>query len=50
MKDKIDELYAMRHSISAYYGYSDKGKWPDAKFWCRPVVENGFYYDVDLVT
>ena len=48
MKDKIDELYAMRHSLAHIMATAIKGKWPDAKFGVGPVVENGFYYDVDL--
>ena len=48
MNDKIDELYAMRHSLAHIMATAIKGKWPDAKFGVGPVVENGFYYDVDL--
>ena len=48
MKDKIDELYAMRHALAHIMATAIKGKWPDAKFGVGPVVENGFYYDVDL--
>ncbi len=48
MKEKIDELYAMRHSLAHIMATAIQGRWPDAKFGVGPVVENGFYYDVDL--
>ncbi len=43
-----DKLYAMRHSLAHIMASSIKRIWPDAKFGVGPVVENGFYYDIDL--
>jgi len=43
-----DNLHAMRHSIAHIMAAATQHLWPDAKFGVGPVVENGFYYDVDL--
>lgn len=45
---KHDELYAMRHSLAHIMADAVKTLWPEAKFGVGPVVENGFYYDIDL--
>lgn len=45
---KHDELYAMRHSLAHIMADAVKSLWPDAKFGVGPVVEDGFYYDIDL--
>jgi len=42
------QLHAMRHSLAHITAASVKRLWPDAKFGIGPVVENGFYYDIDL--
>jgi threonyl-tRNA synthetase len=47
MEDK-DNLHAMRHSLAHIMASSIKKIWPEVKFGVGPVVENGFYYDVDL--
>ena len=47
-KDKESKLYAMRHSLAHITASAVKRIWPDAKFGIGPVVENGFYYDIDL--
>ncbi len=41
-------LQAMRHSLAHITAAAVKRLWPDAKFGVGPVVENGFYYDIDL--
>lgn len=41
-------LYAMRHSLAHITAAAVKRLWPDAKFGVGPVVENGYYYDLDL--
>jgi threonyl-tRNA synthetase len=46
MKD--DDLYAMRHSLAHILATVVQEKWPKAKFGVGPVVDNGFYYDIDL--
>lgn len=48
MADKHDDLYAMRHSLAHILATAVQHLWPDAKFGVGPVVENGFYYDIDL--
>lgn len=40
--------HAMRHSLAHITAAAVKRLWPDAKFGVGPVVENGFYYDIDL--
>lgn len=47
MADK-DQLHAMRHSLAHITATAVQHLWPDAKFGVGPVVENGFYYDIDL--
>ncbi|MEO7904626.1 MAG: threonine--tRNA ligase [Candidatus Saccharimonadales bacterium] len=43
-----EQLYAMRHSLAHITAAAVQRLWPDAKFGVGPVVENGFYYDIDL--
>lgn len=43
-----DQLHAMRHSLAHITAAAVKRIWPNAKFGIGPVVENGFYYDIDL--
>lgn len=43
-----DKLYAQRHSLAHITATAVQHLWPDAKFGVGPVVENGFYYDIDL--
>ncbi|MBP9813506.1 threonine--tRNA ligase [Candidatus Saccharibacteria bacterium] len=38
----------MRHSLAHIMADAVQRLWPDAKFGVGPVVENGFYYDIDL--
>lgn len=46
---KEDEyLNKLNHSCAHMMAQAIKHLWPDAKFWVGPVVETGFYYDVDL--
>ena len=42
------QLHAMRHSLAHITANAVQHLWPDAKFGIGPVVENGFYYDIDL--
>ena len=42
------QLHAMRHSLAHITAAAVQRIWPDAKFGVGPVVENGFYYDIDL--
>lgn len=43
-----EQLYAMRHSLAHIMAQAVQQLWPGAKFGVGPVVENGFYYDIDL--
>ena len=43
-----EQLYAMRHSLAHIMAQSVQHLWPEARFGVGPVVENGFYYDIDL--
>ena len=42
------QLHAMRHSLAHIMATAVQRLWPDAKFGVGPVVDNGFYYDIDL--
>lgn len=44
----MSDLHAMRHSLAHITASAVKKLWPEAKFGVGPVVENGFYYDIDL--
>lgn len=48
MVEKSDKLYAMRHSLAHIMATAITRIWPEVKLGVGPVVENGFYYDVDL--
>jgi len=43
-----EQLHAMRHSLAHITAAAVRRLWPEAKFGIGPVVENGFYYDIDL--
>ncbi len=43
-----DKLYAMRHSFAHITAAAIQRLWPDAKFGVGPVVEDGFYYDIQI--
>jgi len=43
-----EKLHAMRHSYAHIMATAIQDIWPDAKFGVGPVVEHGFYYDIDL--
>lgn len=43
-----EQLHAMRHSLAHITAAAVKRLWPQAKFGVGPVVDNGFYYDIDL--
>lgn len=43
-----EQLNSMRHSLAHIMAQSVQHIWPEAKFGVGPVVENGFYYDIDL--
>jgi threonyl-tRNA synthetase len=41
-------LHAMRHSLAHITAAAVQRLWPQAKFGVGPVVEHGFYYDIDI--
>lgn len=43
-----EQQHAMRHSLAHITATAVQHLWPEAKFGVGPVVENGFYYDIDL--
>lgn len=43
-----EKLSVMNHSCAHLMAQAVKHLYPDAKFWVGPVVESGFYYDIDL--
>ena len=46
---KEDErLSKLNHSCAHLMAQAVKHLFPDAKFWVGPVIEEGFYYDIDL--
>lgn len=44
----IDGLKIMRHSCAHLLGHAMKQIWPNTKMAIGPVIDNGFYYDVDI--
>lgn len=46
---KDDEsLSVLNHSCAHLMAQAVKHLYPEAKFWVGPVIEEGFYYDIDL--
>ena len=45
-EDKI--LMPLNHSCAHLLAEAVKSLYPKAKFWVGPVIEEGFYYDIDL--
>ncbi len=43
-----DELHAMRHSLAHIMATAVTKLWPEARLGVGPVVEYGFYYDIDI--
>ncbi|BBN59016.1 threonine--tRNA ligase [Hydrogenovibrio marinus] len=43
-----DGVHIMRHSCAHLLGHALKQLYPDVKMAIGPVIENGFYYDVDM--
>ena len=43
-----EELAKLNHSCAHLLAQAVKHLYPNAKFWVGPVVEEGFYYDIDL--
>ena len=43
-----EKLHVMNHSCAHLLAQAVKHLYPQAKFWVGPVIEEGFYYDIDL--
>ena len=43
-----EKLNVLNHSCAHLLAHAIKHIYSDAKFWVGPVIESGFYYDVDL--
>ena len=42
------KLNVLNHSCAHLLAQAVKHLYPNAKFWVGPVIEDGFYYDIDL--
>ena len=43
-----EKLNVLNHSCAHLLAHAIKHLYPFAKYWVGPVIENGFYYDIDL--
>ena len=43
-----ENLSILNHSCAHLLAHAVKHLYPEAKFWVGPVIEEGFYYDIDL--
>ena len=43
-----EKLSILNHSCAHLLAHAVKHLYPKAKFWVGPVIEDGFYYDIDL--
>ena len=43
-----EKLSVLNHSCAHLLAQAVSHLYPDAKFWVGPVIEEGFYYDIDL--
>lgn len=43
-----EKLSVLNHSCAHVLANAVKNLYPQAKFWVGPVIEEGFYYDIDL--
>ena len=48
IKEEDAKLSVMNHSCAHLMAQAVKHLYPDALFWVGPVIEDGFYYDIDL--
>ena len=50
MKDikSNEKLNTLNHSCAHLLAHAIKHLYPNAKYWVGPVIESGFYYDIDL--
>ena len=43
-----EDLHVLNHSCAHLMAQAVKHLYPNAKFWVGPVIDDGFYYDMDL--
>jgi len=43
-----EKLNTLNHSCAHLLAHAIKHLYPNAKYWVGPVIESGFYYDIDL--
>ena len=43
-----EKLNILNHSCAHLLAHAVKHLYPNALFWVGPVIEEGFYYDIDL--
>lgn len=43
-----ERLSKLNHSCAHLMAQAIKHLYPNAMFWVGPVIEEGFYYDIDL--
>ena len=43
-----EKLSVINHSCAHLMAHAIKKMYPHAKFWVGPIIEEGFYYDIDL--
>lgn len=43
-----ESLNTLNHSCAHLLAHAIKRLYPNAKFWVGPVIDDGFYYDIDL--
>ena len=43
-----EDLHVLNHSCAHLMAQAVKHLYPQAKFWVGPVIDEGFYYDMDL--
>ena len=43
-----EKLNVLNHSCAHLLAHAIKHLYPNAKYWVGPVIESGFYYDIDL--
>ena len=43
-----EKLNVLNHSCAHLLAHAVKHLYPEAKFWVGPVIDEGFYYDIDL--
>ena len=43
-----EKLHILNHSCAHLLAQAVSHLYPQAKFWVGPVIDDGFYYDIDL--